>query len=101
VDRTWRRSTLSDIASKRSRHPNCGVDGPQFKGIFTRNLMRYLTAPRPGYLSFVDKNPDSIRNNDRGAKYSFGLIWSGQFDAARQSSAFDTIVVAAVLSLDH
>jgi predicted alpha-1,6-mannanase (GH76 family) len=85
--------------------PNCGADGPQFKGIFARNLMRlYLTAPDPVYLSFADKNADSIWKNDQGANYSFGLIWSGPFDsadAARQSSALDAIVAAAVMSRKH
>jgi predicted alpha-1,6-mannanase (GH76 family) len=85
--------------------PNCGADGPQFKGIFTRNLMRlYLTASRPAYFSFVHKNADSIWNNDRGANYPFGLIWSGPFDsadAARQTSALDAIIAAAVMSRDH
>jgi predicted alpha-1,6-mannanase (GH76 family) len=85
--------------------PNCGADGPQFKGIFARNLMRlYPTAPSPAYLSFADKNADSIWNTDQGANYSFGLIWSGPFDsadAARQSSALDTIVAAAVMSRDQ
>lgn len=85
--------------------PNCGADGPQFKGVFARNLMRlYRTAPSTAYLSFANKNADSIWKTDQGAKYSFGLIWSGPFDsadAARQSSALDAIVAAAVMSRDH
>ena len=82
--------------------PNCGADGPQFKGIFARNLMRlHQTAPSPAYLSFARKNADSIWDNDQGANVRFGLIWSGPFDsadAARQSSAIDAIVAAVVMS---
>lgn len=85
--------------------PNCGADGPQFKGIFARNLMLlYQTAPSPAYLSFAQKNADTIWNNDQGANVSFGLVWSGPFDsadAARQSSALDAIIAAAVMSRSH
>ncbi|HEY1986140.1 MAG TPA: glycoside hydrolase family 76 protein [Terracidiphilus sp.] len=85
--------------------PNCGADGPQFQGVFARNLMRlYRTVPSPAYLSFAGKNADSIWKTDQGANYSFGLIWSGPFDsadAARQSSALDAIVAAAMMSRDH
>ncbi len=83
--------------------PKCGADGPQFKGIFVRNLMRlYSSRPNPAYRSFADANADSIWNHDRGANDSFGLNWSGPFDsadAARQSSALDAMVAAAVMSL--
>jgi hypothetical protein len=64
----------------------------------------YLTAPSPAYRSFAVKNADSIWNHDQGANYSFGLIWSGPFDsadAARQSSALDAIVAAAVMADKH
>jgi predicted alpha-1,6-mannanase (GH76 family) len=85
--------------------PNCGADGPQFKGVFVRNLMRlYASTPDPGYRSFTDTNANSIWNNAQGPGYAFGLIWSGPFDsadAARQSSALDTIVAAAVMNQDH
>jgi predicted alpha-1,6-mannanase (GH76 family) len=85
--------------------PNCGADGPQFKCIFVRNLMRlYVAAPNPEYRRFADTNEESIWIHDQGSNYSFGLIWSGPFDsgdAARQSSALDAIVAAAVMSQDR
>ena len=85
--------------------PNCGADGPQFKGVFARNLMRLdSAAPNPAYRSFADTNADSIWNHDQGSNYSFGLIWSGPFDsadAARQSSALDAVVAAAVMNQDR
>lgn len=84
--------------------PNCGADGPQFKGIFVRNLMRlYASLPNSAYKSFADTNANSIRINDQGPDVSFGLIWSGPFDsadAARQSSALDAIVAAAAMHQD-
>lgn len=80
--------------------PNCGADGPQFKGIFARNLaVLYQTAPNQIYKSFLTRNADSIWTNDQGSGVTFGLIWSCPFDsadAARQSSALDAIVAAAL-----
>ena len=82
--------------------PNCGADGPQFKGIFARNLMDlYLTSPNATYKTFINQNATSIWNNDQGSGVTFGLIWSGPFDsadAARQSSALDALVAAAVIN---
>jgi predicted alpha-1,6-mannanase (GH76 family) len=81
--------------------PKCGADGPQFKGIFVRNLTRlYELNPDSAYRSFVDINADSIWSQGRGAGYKFGVVWSGPFDqadAATQSSALDAIIAAAVM----
>lgn len=79
--------------------PNCGADGPQFKGIFLRNLAALnRTAPSASLKSYFDQNAISIWNSDQGTGTTFGLIWSGPFDtadAARQSSALDAVVAAA------
>jgi predicted alpha-1,6-mannanase (GH76 family) len=84
--------------------PNCGADGPQFKGIFLRNLMSlYAVAPKSTYRSFAAANANSIWSYAQGPNYSFGLIWSGPFDsadAARQSSALDAVVAAATTQAD-
>jgi predicted alpha-1,6-mannanase (GH76 family) len=75
-----------------------GGDTPQFKGIFTRNLMAlYLAAPNPIYKAFINANADSIWKNDQGPNYAFGALWQGPFDsgdATRQSSALDTLIAA-------
>jgi predicted alpha-1,6-mannanase (GH76 family) len=75
-----------------------GGDAPQFKGIFTRNLMAlYLVAPNVQYKNFIDANAESIWANDQGAGYQFGALWQGPFDsgdATRQTSALDTLVAA-------
>jgi predicted alpha-1,6-mannanase (GH76 family) len=76
-----------------------GGDAPQFKGVFTRNLMYlYAAAPNAQYKTFVDANANSIWTNDRGGSYEFGGLWQGPFDsgdATRQTSALDTLVAAA------
>lgn len=82
--------------------PNCGADGPQFKGIFMRNLI-YLheTQNKASYLNFITKNADAIWLNDRNSANQFGLIWSGPFDAANaanQSSAQDALNAAIPFS---
>lgn len=78
--------------------PNCGNDGPQFKGIFMRNLWYlYDTDNNQSYRDFITRNADSIWLNDRNAANQFGLMWTGPFDkadAARQSSALDALNAA-------
>jgi len=77
--------------------PNCGGDGPQFKGIFMRNL-HYLNQtngdPKNTFNTYLHNNADSIWNKDRNGSNQLGLMWSGPFDSAdasRQSSALDTL----------
>lgn len=58
--------------------PKCGGDGPQFKGIFARNLMLlYQANPQPRYAQFLETNANSIWNNDRNDNNELGLVWSG------------------------
>ena len=82
--------------------PKCGGDGPQFKGIFLRNLAQlHALLPDPEFTTFATTNADSIWNNAQGPNCTFGLNWAGPFDsadAARQSSALDAILAAAVMS---
>ena len=79
----------------------CGADGPQFKGVFMRNLS-YLNAhsPSPRYVRFIRDNATSIWQNNRNSVNQLGLVWTGPFDAAdaaRQSSALDALNAAAAL----
>lgn len=81
--------------------PNCGEDGPQFKGIFMRNLA-YLqeTAPDPQYKAFIIKNADTVWAKSRNDRDQFGLSWAREFDsadAARQSAAIDVLNAAIPL----
>jgi predicted alpha-1,6-mannanase (GH76 family) len=73
-------------------------DGPQFKGVFMRNLYDfYLQRPRPHYQQFICSNARSIWENNRNQKNQFGLRWAGPFDqadACRQSSALDALNAA-------
>ncbi len=79
---------------------DCGNDGPQFKGIFIRNLAYlYQTVPKPTYREFILRNANAIWAN-RNADNQFGLQWDGPLDradAARQSSAMDAINAAIAL----
>ncbi len=78
-----------------------GNDGPQFKGIFMRNLMTlYAAAPNAQYKAFADANANSIVANDQGPNCEFGLYWQGPFDSAdatRQTSALDALIAAAAM----
>jgi len=78
--------------------PNCGADGPQFKGIFMRNLQTLQKAiPIDRVENFIRRNAESIWLNDRGDGHQLGLVWSGPFTgatASTQSSACDALVAA-------
>ncbi|HTL90555.1 MAG TPA: glycoside hydrolase family 76 protein, partial [Leptolyngbya sp.] len=82
--------------------PNCGVDGPQFKGIFARNLSDlYRTTHQLSYRDFILRNADSIWTECRNPKNQFGLCWAKDFDqagAARQSAAMDALNASIVAS---
>lgn len=82
--------------------PDCGNDGPQFKGIFMRNLqILHGVRPTRKLERFIRKNAQSIWQKDRGDSHRLGLVWSGPFTgatASTQSSACDALVAA--LSLD-
>lgn len=75
-----------------------GGDGPQFKGIFARNLMALNSAfPNLRYQEFLVANARSVWDKDRDAANHLGFWWAGPFDradAARQSSALDVLVAA-------
>lgn len=83
-----------------------GGDGPQFKGVFMRNLMAlYAALPAtsvelPKYKAFADANASSIWTNDRTVATQFGVYWQGPVDstdATRQTSALDALVAAAAM----
>jgi predicted alpha-1,6-mannanase (GH76 family) len=78
--------------------PSCGGDGPQFKGIFMRNLGELTAvASDPTDRPFLAKNADYVWNAARNASDQIGVSWSGPFDsadAARQTSALDALVAA-------
>jgi hypothetical protein len=79
-----------------------GGDVPQFKGVFSRNLMILNSAfPNDRYQAFSRANAESIWNKDKDAANHLGFWWAGPFDladASRQSSALDALVAAGVLN---
>lgn len=83
-----------------------GGDGPQFKGIFMRNLMRLYeaipaTSAQAGqYRRFAEANAQSIWTNDRNPGNQLGGLWQGPFDSAdatRQTSAIDALIAAEAM----
>lgn len=82
--------------------PNCGADGPQFKGIFVRNLLiLYKASPKDRYRNFFKRNANSIWEKDRNSRNELSVSWGGPFispaNASTQSSAMDSLVAAAAV----
>ncbi|KAF1980982.1 glycoside hydrolase family 76 protein, partial [Aulographum hederae CBS 113979] len=79
--------------------PNLGVDGPQFKGVFMRNLqVLYSVTNDEAFKQFIEANAKSIwlKNRDEGRDL-FGPVWSGPYradGASAQSAALDGLVAA-------
>jgi len=71
--------------------PNCGGDGPQFKGIFIRYLAYLYDVTRnQAYYNFLFTNAHAVWFKGRNDFNQLGLEWDGPLDsadAARQSSA--------------
>ncbi|KAK4172971.1 glycoside hydrolase [Triangularia setosa] len=82
--------------------PKCGDDGPQFKGIFIRNLhYLYRVVPNQDFATTIKKNADSIWAKNRDPKTNrLGISWVGPPDAGigptakTHSSAMDVLVAA-------
>lgn len=81
---------------------SCGSDGPQFKGIFMKNLYYlYQSDHKQAYKDFILVNANAIWAHDRGHAEYLGLHWNGPFDKPRvdrQSSATDTLNAAIALA---
>ena len=77
--------------------PRLGADGPQFKGIFVRNLSVLQKArPRGAFEDLIERNAECLWRN-RGVGDCVGVCWSGpttEATAATQSSACDVLVAA-------
>ncbi|KAL9607880.1 MAG: hypothetical protein Q9167_007252 [Letrouitia subvulpina] len=101
------------------RGQDCGADGPQFKGIFVRNLGylvqqmgsreagRQVGSRGPGpmwlYKDFILRNAESLWVHDRDeAHNAIGLRWTGPFEednvsAATQGSGLDALVAGVLV----
>ena len=80
--------------------PDCGNDGPQFKGILMRNIQatRKILGGKlfDPFRTAIRVNAASIWARDR-EQNKLGLVWSGPYHeatAATQSSALDALVAA-------
>lgn len=86
--------------------PDCGKDGPQFKGIFMRNMQKLqLAKPEWAQASFIERNANSIWKRDRNPiDNSLGLSWSGPYQeatAATHSSAMNAVAAAVALEVSN
>lgn len=79
--------------------PDCGADGSQFKGVFVRNvqiLLGMMGASDGRLDAFVERNAESIWENDRNDRNELSLVWAGPFvvpaNASTQCSALDALV---------
>ncbi len=75
--------------------PECGEDGVQFKGIFSRNLAQLQeAAPDPRFAEFLRNNANSVWSTARTADGRFSTVWSGPptvGNAGAQASALDAL----------
>jgi len=85
--------------------PDCGKDGPQFKGIFMRYLGDlYQVTQQPAHKDFIVRNADSLWSQCCNNTNQFGLSWIGAFDsadAARQSAAIDALNATLVVTTEE
>lgn len=83
-------------------YPTSDDTRAMFKGVFARNLI-YLqqAAPDSSYVSFLQKNADSIWSNARTSSGTFAADWQGPqnlVDIGSSCSAVDCLVAAAAVS---
>ncbi|GAB3913803.1 hypothetical protein GCM10011575_19340 [Microlunatus endophyticus] len=79
----------------------CDDNGKQFKGIFMRYWTDLVdTTHNPKYTAFLDRQAESIWNDDRDAANRLGTRWSGEtsddhpnvFDWRTQASALSALI---------
>jgi predicted alpha-1,6-mannanase (GH76 family) len=78
--------------------PNCGTDGPLFKGIFVRDLRAFATADgTAAYNTFFQNQAASIEAHDTNSAGQIGLAWAGPIEgltATAQASGAQALVAA-------
>ncbi|GHJ46913.1 hypothetical protein Cs7R123_42550 [Catellatospora sp. TT07R-123] len=93
VSRMTRNGVLTEACE-----PNCGNDGPAFKGIFVRSLRTLATAARStAYDGFLRTQSDSIIAKDTDSAWQHGLMWAGPVQGisyVAQASAASALIAA-------
>ena len=78
--------------------PNCGADGPSFKGVFVRGLRSLATAARTtAYDGYLQAQAASIVAHDTNGSGQLGLSWAGpvqSLTSGSQASAEAALVAA-------
>jgi predicted alpha-1,6-mannanase (GH76 family) len=77
--------------------PNCGADGPSFKGVYVRGLRTLASAAgTTAYDAFLQAQASSVVAHDTNSAGQFGLSWAGPVQSVStgtQSSAEAALVV--------
>jgi predicted alpha-1,6-mannanase (GH76 family) len=98
ADTVLAKMTGSDGILRESPPYTPGVDDPQFKGVFVRNLCElYDVTNDAAYRDFILTNANALWARSRDAACACGARWEGPFDsanAARQGSAQDALNAA-------
>ncbi|ACU72487.1 Ricin B lectin [Catenulispora acidiphila DSM 44928] len=80
--------------------PNCGADGPSFKGVYVRGLRSLATAAgTTAYNSYLQAQANSIIAHDTNSAGQLGLSWAGPIQSitsGSQASAEAALVAALV-----
>jgi predicted alpha-1,6-mannanase (GH76 family) len=75
--------------------PDCGGDGPTFKGVYVRNLAELADATNNrDYLRYLKRQAKTAWHQDRNAYNQYGVSWAGPLtgiSAATQTSAFEAL----------
>jgi predicted alpha-1,6-mannanase (GH76 family) len=67
--------------------PDCGADGPTFKGVYVRNLAELAAATDSGaYLNYLDRQAKVSWKRGRNDFNQYGLSWAGPFTGATAST---------------
>jgi predicted alpha-1,6-mannanase (GH76 family) len=78
--------------------PNCGSDGPSFKGVFVRGLRSLATAAgTTTYDAYLQAQANSIIAHDTNSAGQLGLSWAGPIQSltsGSQTSAEAALIVA-------
>lgn len=73
--------------------PDCGADGPTFKGVYVRNLAELAAATDSAdYVSYLDRQAKESWKHGRNDFNQYGLSWAGPFTgvtAATHTSGFE------------
>jgi predicted alpha-1,6-mannanase (GH76 family) len=85
--------------------PNCGADGPSFKGVYVRGLRSLaIAAGTTAFDGYLQAQANSINAHDTNSSGQLGLSWAGPIQgltSGAQASAEAALVAALGGSAPH